>query len=85
MGTRSYVLVGTPHAMAESFGSSCHEAGCRLSRHAAKRQDSGSKLKADLEAQEIVVRSGSMSGLAEEAPTAYKDDERQSALLTCIA
>ena len=72
MGTSSYVLVGTDHSMEESFGSSCHGAGRRLSRHAAKRQVRGSGLKEELEPQGIVVRSGSMSGLAEEAPMAYK-------------
>jgi tRNA-splicing ligase RtcB len=75
MGTSSYVLVGTRHAMEASFGSSCHGAGRRLSRHAAKRHVRGSRLKEELEAQGIVVRSGSMSGLAEEAPMAYKDVE----------
>jgi tRNA-splicing ligase RtcB (3'-phosphate/5'-hydroxy nucleic acid ligase) len=75
MGTHSYVLAGTHQAMGESFGSSCHGAGRRLSRHAAKRQIRGAKLKEELEAQGIVVRSGSMAGLVEEAPAAYKDVE----------
>ncbi len=73
MGTASYVLVGTGRAIEESFGTSCHGAGRRMSRHAAKRQVHGQTLKQELEQQGIVVRSGSMSGLAEEAPLAYKD------------
>ncbi len=73
MGTHSYVLVGTAQAMTESFGSSCHGAGRRMSRHAAKRQVHGKTLKDELERAGIVVRSGSMAGLAEEAPLAYKD------------
>jgi len=76
MGTGSYVLVGTNQAMQETFGSSCHGAGRRLSRHAAKRQVHGRTLKDELEAEGVVIRSGSMSGLAEEAPFAYKDVDR---------
>lgn len=75
MGTASYVLVGTKQAMEETFGSSCHGAGRRLSRHAAKRQVHGESLLGQLKKRGIVVRAGSMSGLAEEAPLAYKDVE----------
>lgn len=73
MGTASYVLVGTAHAMEETFGSTCHGAGRTMSRNEAKRTVHGEKVRADLNAQGIVVRAGSMSGLAEEAPLAYKD------------
>jgi tRNA-splicing ligase RtcB len=76
MGTASYVLVGTKEAMKASFGSTCHGAGRVLSRKAAKRKIRGDTLKAELEAQGIQVRAGSMPGLAEEAPAAYKDIER---------
>ena len=76
MGTASYVLVGTKEAMKASFGSTCHGAGRVLSRSAAKKRIRGDKLKAELEAKGIQVRAGSMSGLAEEAPDAYKDIER---------
>jgi len=76
MGTASYVLVGTQEAMKASFGSTCHGAGRVLSRRAAKKRIRGDKLKAELEAQGIQVRAGSMPGLAEEAPDAYKDIER---------
>lgn len=75
MGTASYVLVGQPGAMEISFGSSCHGAGRVMSRTKAKRQVRGSVLKEELEWQGIAVRSGSLSGLAEEAPIAYKDVE----------
>ena len=47
-----------------------------MSRKAAKKLVQGRKLRADLEAQGIEVRSGSASGLAEEAPLAYKDVDR---------
>ncbi len=76
MGTASYVLVGTQKAMEETFGSTCHGAGRVMSRHAAKRDVRGSELRQELEARGILVRAGSMSGLAEEAPSAYKDVDR---------
>jgi len=76
MGTASYVLVGTAGSMTESFGSSCHGAGRMMSRTAAKKKIRGADLKQELEARGISVRSGSMSGLAEEAPFAYKDVEK---------
>ncbi|MBI4385465.1 RtcB family protein [Candidatus Parcubacteria bacterium] len=73
MGTASYVLVGTTRTMTETFGSTCHGAGRRMSRTAAKRQVGGPELKDALAKQGIAVRAGSLSGLAEEAPIAYKD------------
>lgn len=73
MGTASYVLVGTGDAMQESFGTSCHGAGRTMSRSAAKRQIHGGTLRQELEGRGIAVRAGSMAGLAEEAPDAYKD------------
>ncbi|HEY88928.1 MAG TPA: RtcB family protein [Thermoflexia bacterium] len=73
MGTASYVLVGTEHAMQETFGSTCHGAGRMMSRRQAKRKVLGKDLHRELTRQGIVVRAGSMAGLAEEAPAAYKD------------
>ncbi len=73
MGTASYVLVGTDTAMVESFGSTCHGAGRRMSRAESRRRTSGAALKKELEAEGIIVRCASMSGLTEEAPLAYKD------------
>jgi tRNA-splicing ligase RtcB len=73
MGTGSYILAGTARAMAETFGSTCHGAGRSQSRAGARRDVSGEALRAALEAQEIAVRAGSLRGLAEEAPSAYKD------------
>ena len=73
MGTASWVLVGTSTAMQRSFGSSCHGAGRVMSRSKAKHQVRGETLKQDLEKEGIHVRAGSMGGLAEEAPEAYKD------------
>jgi tRNA-splicing ligase RtcB len=76
MGTASYVLIGTTGSMEQTFGSSCHGAGRVMSRSQAKREVRGEKLRDDLNAQGIVIRAGSMPGLAEEAPQAYKDVSR---------
>jgi tRNA-splicing ligase RtcB len=73
MGRLSYVLAGTEQAMQETFGSTCHGAGRLQSRSAMKRNISGRDVLADLEARGVAVRAGSLAGLAEEAPEAYKD------------
>jgi tRNA-splicing ligase RtcB len=73
MGTASWVLVGTQASMERSFGSTCHGAGRVMSRHKAKREVRGETLRKELESDGIHIRAGSMSGLAEEAPQAYKD------------
>jgi len=76
MGTASWVLLGTEGSMELSFGSSCHGAGRVMSRKQAKREVWGADLRQELEAQGIHIRAGSMPGLAEEAPQAYKDVDR---------
>ncbi len=73
MGTASWVLAGTEMSMLLSFGSSCHGAGRMMSRSKAKHEIRGEDLRRSMEQQGIQVRAGSMSGLAEEAPSAYKD------------
>jgi tRNA-splicing ligase RtcB (3'-phosphate/5'-hydroxy nucleic acid ligase) len=73
MGTASWVLAGTAGSMERSFGSSCHGAGRVMSRHQAKREVRGETLRRELEAEGIHVRTGSLPGLAEEAPQAYKN------------
>jgi tRNA-splicing ligase RtcB len=73
MGTSSYVLEGLPGSMERSFGTTCHGAGRRLSRTAARKQVEGAALRRELEAQGVAVRTASNKGLAEEAPIAYKD------------
>jgi tRNA-splicing ligase RtcB len=75
MGTASYVLAGEPGSMERSFGTTCHGAGRRLSRTAARKEIHGAELRRQLEQQGIAVRSASNKGLAEEAPFAYKDVE----------
>jgi tRNA-splicing ligase RtcB len=73
MGTASWVLLGTKGSMELSFGSTCHGAGRRMSRHQAKRSVRGDRLRTELEDRGIEIRAGSLPGLAEEAPQAYKD------------
>ncbi|HEV8049859.1 MAG TPA: RtcB family protein [Thermoplasmata archaeon] len=73
MGTASYVLVGLPTAMERSFGSSCHGAGRRLSRHAAVREFRFDDVTRALSSKGILVRSASREGVTEEAPGAYKN------------
>ncbi len=73
MGTASYVLVGTEKGMSESLGSTAHGAGRVMSRHQAKDEFKGQTLVKELGEQGITIRGHSMSGLAEEAPGAYKD------------
>ena len=75
MGTASYVLAGTDVAMSETFGSSCHGAGRRLSRQKAKQTIDYNRLRQELDDMGIEVRAASAKGLIEEAPAAYKDVE----------
>jgi tRNA-splicing ligase RtcB (3'-phosphate/5'-hydroxy nucleic acid ligase) len=75
MGRCSYVAVGLPGAMAETFGSTCHGAGRNLSRHAALRALRGVDVAAELRRGGVVVRAGRRDLLAEEASIAYKDVE----------
>ncbi len=73
MGRASYVLAGTQRAVDETFGSTCHGAGRRLSRTAALRQKSGADVRRHLESQGIWIQSAGIKTLAEEMPEAYKD------------
>ncbi len=76
MGTASWVLLGTQGSMDQTFGSTCHGAGRTMSRRKAKKMIWGGDLRDQLEASGIHIRAGSMPGLAEEAPAAYKDVDR---------
>ena len=73
MGTASYVMAGTRESMNQAFGSCCHGAGRLLSRTQAKKDIPGTSVRSELEHHGITVRCDSLSGLAEEAPAAYKD------------
>ncbi|MDJ0725354.1 MAG: RtcB family protein [Prochloraceae cyanobacterium] len=76
MGTESWILLGTKASEELSFGSSCHGAGRVMSRRQAKRSIRGDRLREKLEGEGINIRAGSMPGLAEEAPQAYKNVNR---------
>jgi tRNA-splicing ligase RtcB (3'-phosphate/5'-hydroxy nucleic acid ligase) len=73
MGRASYVLCGTDTAMEDTFGSTCHGAGRRLSRKAAKKAGKGRSIQQELAAQGILVKYTGRATLAEEMPEAYKD------------
>jgi tRNA-splicing ligase RtcB len=72
MGRNSYLLVGTEKAE-ETFYSTCHGAGRRLSRSAAIKSCRGRSISRELEKKGIIVMSSGRETLAEEAPEAYKD------------
>jgi tRNA-splicing ligase RtcB len=84
MGTASWVLAGTETSMLRSWGSSCHGAGRTMSRARAKHEIRGDDLRRNLESQGIKVRAGSMPGLAEEAPSAYKDVDAVVATVVAV-
>jgi tRNA-splicing ligase RtcB len=73
MGTASYLLVGTKTAEKISWGSTAHGAGRVESRAAASRQWSGEQIKEQLQRKDIELVATSWKGIAEEAPSAYKD------------
>jgi tRNA-splicing ligase RtcB (3'-phosphate/5'-hydroxy nucleic acid ligase) len=73
MGRYSYVLVGTERAMVETFGSSCHGAGRRMSRMRAKKAAQGRRIFDELRARGVIVKAESKRTVAEEIPEAYKD------------
>jgi tRNA-splicing ligase RtcB len=73
MGRYSYVLAGTDRAFAETFGSTCHGAGRRMSRAEAKRKVRGRSLLQELESRGVCVMAAGMATIAEEMPEAYKD------------
>jgi tRNA-splicing ligase RtcB len=76
MGRCSYVLVGTTAAFRETFGSTCHGAGRRLSRHKAKELARPRNVLKELEARGVVVRAATRATVDEEMPEAYKDVAR---------
>ncbi len=73
MGRYSFVLVGTERAHRETFGSTCHGAGRRLSRKKAMREARGRDLLAELGERGVAIRAAGMATVAEEMPEAYKD------------
>ncbi len=72
MGRNSYLLAGTRGAE-DTFYSTCHGAGRRLSRSAAIKACRGRSISRELENKGIIVKSSGRETIAEEAPEAYKD------------
>ena len=73
MGRYSFLLVGQPRAMEETFGSACHGAGRLLSRTAAIKSARNRSIKNELRAKGIFALAHGRHGLDEEQPEAYKD------------
>lgn len=73
MGRYSFILVGTPKAMAESWGSSCHGAGRLMSRKAATRLAKGRSIFREMEDKGILLRAAGRRTVVEEISEAYKD------------
>jgi tRNA-splicing ligase RtcB len=73
MGRYSFVLAGTEGAMRETFGSSAHGAGRKMSRKKAKKAAKGRNLIGELEDKGILVRAAGRATVDEEMSEAYKD------------
>lgn len=73
MGSYSYVLSGTKKAEELSWGSTAHGAGRAMSRKRAMEELTKEHVKRDLEKHDVYLESGSVRGIVEEAPEAYKD------------
>jgi tRNA-splicing ligase RtcB len=76
MGRYSFVLVGTPGAFTETFGSTCHGAGRRMSRHQARNLARSRNILQEMEERGVLVRAASRATVDEEIPEAYKDVAR---------
>jgi len=73
MGTYSYVLVGTKTAEEVSFASTAHGSGRVMSRAQAARTITIQQIKETMKKKDIYTEAGSVKGMVEEAPEAYKD------------
>ena len=73
MGRYSFVLAGTEGAMRETFGSSAHGAGRKMSRRKAKKAAKGRNVVREMEANGILVRAAGRATVDEEMSEAYKD------------
>ena len=73
MGRYSFVLAGTEGAMRETFGSSAHGAGRKMSRRQAKKAARGRNVTREMEDAGILVRAAGRATVDEEMSEAYKD------------
>lgn len=73
MSVGTYILAGRKGSMEQTFGSSCHGAGRKLSRKAAIDSLTEEGVRKEMADRNIYLRNGSTEGILEEAPEAYKD------------
>lgn len=73
MGTSSYILAGCSGSDEISLASACHGAGRTMGRMQAKRMHKGRDVLDTLAHRGILIMTGSVREVAEEAPEAYKD------------
>src|SRR5918992_824735 len=73
MGRYSFILAGTEGAMSETFGSSAHGAGRKMSRRQAKKAARGRNVTREMEDAGILVRAAGRAAVDEEMSEAYKD------------
>jgi len=81
METGSYLLLGSGEGQ-QTFFSTAHGSGRRMSRTKARKTWKGEKLLRELKHRGIYVRTASLKGLAEEAGGAYKDIDEVVAATT---
>lgn len=73
MSVGTYVLAGRQGSMEQTFGSSCHGAGRKMSRKAAISSLTVEGVMREMSEKGVYLRNGSDEGVLEEAPEAYKD------------
>src|SRR5919112_166946 len=73
MGRYSFVLAGTEGAMRETFGSSAHGAGRKMSRRKARKAAGGRDVVGEMKEKGILVRAAGKATVDEEISEAYKD------------
>ncbi len=73
MSVGTYVLAGRKGSMEQTFGSSCHGAGRKMSRKAAIDSLTVDGVMKEMSEKGVYLRNGSLEGVLEEAPEAYKD------------
>jgi tRNA-splicing ligase RtcB len=73
MGRYSFVLAGTEGAMRETFGSSAHGAGRKMSRRKARKAARDRDVVGEMKEKGILVRAAGRATVDEEMSEAYKD------------
>ena len=73
MSIGTYVLAGRKGSMEQTFGSSCHGAGRRMSRKKAIDSLTVDGVMKEMSEKGVYLRNGTVEGILEEAPEAYKD------------